>query len=253
MENEERPQMEDAFKAINNLFESVIEAKNTLGDERLWWRGQPKKYPSLNTKIHRNLNYSDPYREFNKIHEFVRQAPTRYSSWPKERCNQLFLMQHYGLSTRLLDWSSNFLIALYFAVNKEPNEPASLWALNPIKLNRKQFPDSNKAIFLYNSPEVEKIINSAFDGAFSGEKYILAMAGLEFDLRIFAQQSVFTIHASPISLEDLQKELNDTFLYEINIPAEDKNSLRQALEIFGISESRLFPDIQSLASYLECH
>jgi hypothetical protein len=162
-------------------------------------------------------------------------------------------MQHYGLSTRLLDWSSNFLIALYFAVNKEPDEPASLWALNPLKLNRKQFPNSNKAIFLYNSPEVEKIINSAFDGAFSGEKYILAMAGLEFDLRIFVQQSVFTIHASPISLEDLQKELNDTFLYEINIPAEDKNSLRQALEIFGITESHLFPDIQSLASYLESH
>ena len=180
MESEIKPKMEDAFKAVNKLLESVVVAKNKLGEENLWWRGQPKNNLSLKTKIHRNLNLSDPYREFNIINEFVRLAPTRYSSWPKERCNQLFLMQHYGLSTRLLDWSLNFLIALYFAVNKEPGEPASLWALNPIKLNRKQFPNSNKAIFLYNSFEVEEIINSAFNGMFSGKKYVLAMAGPEF-------------------------------------------------------------------------
>jgi hypothetical protein len=49
--------------------------------------------------------------------------------------DEYFLMQHYGLPTRFLDWSESALVALYFAVGAEPrrHEPsdAAVWMLDP--------------------------------------------------------------------------------------------------------------------------
>jgi len=247
------PSMPEAFKAFNRLLEQVTRVCEELGDERLWWRGQPSVGLTLKPKIFRNQDFS--LAEYNHIYRFNQQAPIRYAAWPAKRCHQLILMQHYGLPTRLLDWSQGLLIACYFAVNQDLHDkPASLWALNPYKLNEVNRPvDSNLLIGIFpdTSKEIQSMVDLAFtpydERTYNGHR-VLSMSAPELDLRMLVQWSVFTIHASEKAMEELPDQEN--YLREIIIPAEDRYPLRQAVKIIGYSRSRLFPDLQSLAEDL---
>lgn len=60
-------------------------------------------------------------------------------------------MQHHGTPTRLLDWTENVLIALYFAVKDSPEVDGEIWTLYPLRLNSKYgfwgMPTSKNDIF----------------------------------------------------------------------------------------------------------
>lgn len=67
----------------------------------------------------------DVYREFEK-------ASPRF--WPdgvaSDRWTKLFVAQHYGIPTRLLDWTSTLQVAVHYAVAGSRETDASLWMLN---------------------------------------------------------------------------------------------------------------------------
>jgi hypothetical protein len=239
--------MREHFTALTKILKEISQVYDHLKTENLWWRGQPEQGKRLIPRLYRTGNAS--VTELELISNFERQALLRYPAWPKERSHKLLLMQHYGLPTRLLDWSMGVLTALYFAVSEDKQgKSASLWALNPVKLNQAMIGDRTVGVFDHNEPEIQKMVDLAFQRYTAkmviGDR-VLAMSGPELDLRMLMQWSVYTIHSNDTPINQLGNNVD--YAAEIIISEKDRDQLRKALEIAGFSKTRLFPDLQSLA------
>lgn len=104
------------------------------GGSWLWFRGHTSLTWKLQPAVHRGYNSEDERSFFN---EFYQRALIRYDKCPEKMdfAGWLALMQHYGLPTRLLDWSKSPLVAAYFATQNlrysDATEDACVWMLVP--------------------------------------------------------------------------------------------------------------------------
>jgi len=123
---------------LDRHIESVKQAKADLGSpEILWYRGHPNSEFYLLASLLRFKNGLDKERHlFTSFKKFSdRILKRRDSEW-----ETLFEMQHYGIPTRLLDWSETFGIALFFAAtynqSHHPDKDAAVYLLDPVALNK---------------------------------------------------------------------------------------------------------------------
>lgn len=103
----------------------------------LWYRGHAKLSWDVLPSVWRGYS---PAEERNLTNRFRSRAAIRYSPAPgyDAYAGWLSLMQHYGLPTRLLDWTRSPLIAMYFALEdclpldlEGGDGDAVIWALYP--------------------------------------------------------------------------------------------------------------------------
>ncbi len=230
----------------------VIVCVNEVGGQ-IWWRGHPdvdyKIWPSVFRPRENNVDYN----EIQINSRFRQKAPALRENVPgkDEWFEWLFLMQHYRLPTRLLDWTESPLIACYFAVNNEnENEKCAdgaLFALNPFCLNYHQ-----TRIYGLLTPQDNpqlKIARRAFREDVSGDYKVLAILPDLIDQRMIAQLSVFTIHDDNEPLEC--HENSSKFLVKYEIPVCAKEKLREQLKHAGIRPSSLFPDLEHLSKEIK--
>lgn len=231
----------DCIRTVGDLVDATREA---VSDDLLWWRGQPAGN-NLLPRVYRDR--ATHRMEWLRTCEFVQKAETRHWRVPSQDDypRWLFLMQHYGLPTRLLDWSESPLVACYFALQEEDTD-GCLWALSPGYLNTcyQGEPD----------PVPPSSIKVYFQAPFLREPlelpYIIAIQTTEIDLRMTQQQSVFTIHGTATALDDLRETERKGFLRSWLIPAKSKPALRKELSWLGIRKATLFPDLDNLAKDL---
>ena len=127
---------------ISDIIKS-LEKKTSPFDiqEEVWFRGQPNYSDRLTPSLFRHEQKDGSklfYNEAGMYEEFIRRYPD-HSKSHKNIFEWLTLMQHYGLPTRLLDWTTNLLVALYFCCRENKNEDGAIFAFNPTSFLLKDY------------------------------------------------------------------------------------------------------------------
>jgi hypothetical protein len=141
---------------------------------------------------------------------------------PSNEWEWLALAQHYGLPTRLLDWTRNPLVALYFAVEKAH--------------------EGDSAVYAYR---VSKRVNTSKEpNPFNIEKVGIFVPS-HITRRIIAQGGLFTIHPNP------EITFNPPNIKKITIARKARKQIKRDLWQYGIHRASLFPDLDALCLHIE--
>ena len=229
------------------FLESLKNAKEDLGNpEILWFRGHSNAdfylLPSLLRFKNGLLKEQDLFHKFKRYADKV--FKTKDSEW-----ETLFDMQHYGIPTRLLDWTETFGIALFFAAyynNKfSKGKDAAVYVVDPIKLNIQAGKHSivrlphEESSFPYSGIYFNKMPFAA--------KSPIAIEPIFRNDRISAQRGTFTIHDD--SIDPIETKYPNA-IKKVILKKEAIPSALEFLDLANINEYSVFPDLSGIAGYL---
>ena len=164
-------------------------------------------------------------------------------------------MHHYGLQTRLIDWTMSQLVALYFALTKENVNGGRrvIWAMSCHDLNYITLGKSTTIVpccdkDCITTQNLPSALNSKVNPEFS--KYPIAFKHPMSNLRIRAQKGCFTFHGHDNrSIDSYFDTMKCDYMIKIVL---ENNDLREEiigkLYSLGFKEDDLFQDLNSLSN-----
>lgn len=213
-----------------------------------WYRGQSSYAWGLQPSVARNRGFMEA--ELDMLKHFRRDSLPRVQDRPLTNWDWIFLAQHYGLPTRLLDWTENPLIGLFFAVEsyeraRDPIDGAFL-ELDPAGLNKATYSHAPRVIMF----DEDEFLTDYLPGTRKGPRQgpIAAVAGRYFD-RIVAQAGTFTVNHS--DHVDLEKVDSGAYVRRIRVPATAKPFISAELSDMNINASTVYPDLTHLADHVK--
>lgn len=230
----------------------------------IWWRGQGSFAWSLKPSIgrpHRFLGSEKTFAEDEErylLDRFRRHAYTHYNR-RIDRWEALFVARHHRLPVRLIDWSSNPLVGLYFASTYEKE---GYWEDAPAAPSaaRLKLPGDGAVWAFVRKPLRASAPPGYFLDVMDGGLDPFDVKGIRIvypfypSPRMIAQTGAFTIHGDPRvavegqRLSDFRDEdLDILVLLKWKVPEVARRDIMRQLERVDVNTRRLFPDLDGLA------
>jgi FRG domain len=242
-------------------FMAFVEKKTQIR----WYRGAGDSDYDLKPSLYRHLSKTTD-DEFNDLELEVisrfrqRSIPYLLAPLSDDALNTLFLMQHFKVPTRLLDWTENPYVALYFALTTARsllNGPdvvhdcdAAIWVLDPAAWNSKAVAFTPPVGIV--SPPNNEVLNSYLPSKDityrKGEP--VALYGMYNSPRIVAQRGTFCLFGKsrkPMETTYIDNGYPQDSLEKLLIPRDQINGLLKSLMRIGITDSVVYPDLDGLA------
>lgn len=251
------------MNSIYDIIQAVQDIQKKCNHKVLWFRGHNNAGYKLNSGLHRISNRKEDlmlyenqlYNTFINYGDFYCKHFIEHKAW-----NTLFLMQHYGLYTRLLDWTDSLMTALYFATYERKEQDACIWILDPVGMNRKcigLYEGENTNNININVLSLETLPKNIQDprAYFNNERLEIGSFALiprRNNDRLVSQNGSFVVQGTrECSLEEEYGGYIGEFLFKILIPKELVEEVRNYALLNGINYYALYGGIEGLCKYVK--
>jgi hypothetical protein len=225
---------------VDELLREIRDAKAKLHNPKVvWFRGVPSERYELTPSLLRSPSglqiESELFFRYKRFASRLHQS--RSSDW-----ELLFDMQHYGIPTRLLDWTETLGVALFFALAGTSSDTPALYLLDPVQLNvRGRKPAAivdigtldYQQLYWHNTPVKPTDV--------------YAVSSPVQNDRIWAQRGQFTLHGNddrPLG------QLAPTCVTKVLLRSHLRDAAREILHSAGLDEYAIFPDFYGVVPHL---
>ena len=220
---------------ITVLSEYVGVVEGIRKSDMILFRGQDRKAPLL-PKIARHNPKTDTTKHEQEMLEEVKRRGgllldhrLQADDW-----ELLVYVQHFGMETRLLDWTSNPLVALWFACQTYGT-------------------DGHTYVYVLVGGKQNALDRKADSTPFDGSSTKILRPSLN-NARIVAQAGCFTVHRYSLdSSRFLPLDQDGDFqdgLIEVRIPNARHADFLISLNLLGVNYQTVFPDVEGLCKYI---
>jgi hypothetical protein len=222
---------------LDDYIEWVEVIKKHTRTETLIFRGQQKNWPLLPSISRNGLPSEIIQNEKKVLTQFRKEGEACLHLPPSNDWDWLVVAQHHGLPTRLLDWSYDPMIALWFALEKcqENGSKPEVWALTPLKED-----------FIEDLEKSEP---------FRGSRTKIFETNFTIP-RVRAQKGCFVLfkHSEKFPKGFIPIEKNTTLrkrLERVRIAEFSSHKIYKQLESRGLNKDKIYPDIDRVANRIK--
>ena len=208
-------------------------------EQRVLFRGQYSQWNLLPGVARRDPSVNTTVREQESLRQFSLLGDLMLGGVRRDMLSLMVPAQHHGLKTRLLDWTGNPLVALYFACSEDP------------KKEEKDMPQ-DAFVYMFQANGFEK--SDVYESDPFEQRDVWVVQPHLNNPRVHAQHGWFTLHPYQssrkrfIAIGDSDDMAACTV--EIKVPAEARANLRHSLGRMGIDSRTMVPDLAGLSRHL---